>query len=460
MIVILSIAIVIAMIPYGIVISRNLASNGSQEQNSTVEETPEATEPESINGLDPDHDIDLDTEPDPDPEPLPEPEPSPDPDPEPEAMQEDRVLDISEHDPDLADRLDEIAEEYNCAAVSLVIYDGDTGEYYTYHYGYADIQENHAIDENTKFRVASLSKLTTVLCAMVLVDEGELDLDEDISTYLGYNVTNRNHPDTPITTRMLMQHTSSIFDSDAFDSSRSRNSSRSNRQLLDAGSSFRNRRPGLRFEYTNLGYSILAAVCEMISGKSINTLSREVLFTPLGIDAAYVPSKLTYTGNIAVIYNSRHSVSRSVQSQLDITESATLGHDNHLAQGNLTISAIDYAKILAMLRNDGILHGIRVLSPEAVKAIHDTDVTGVTYDQGLGTRYSNGSFISGEGSFWHTGSAYGTFAQYIYSADINNRGVVVVTTGSNTERRSSGLLQVCTDLSVLVWENIKFNNDN
>jgi len=340
----------------------------------------------------------------------------------------------------------------------MVVYDGDNGEYYTYQYGFADIRDRRAIDTDTMMRVASLSKLTTVLCAMVLVDRDMLDLDMDISYYLGYDVKIPGFTSTSVTSRMLMQHTASVFDSDDFHESRERNTSRSARQLIEAGTSFKRRQPGTVFEYTNFGYSLLAAVCETIYGKSFDILAREVLFEPLGIDAAYVPARLRDTANIAVIYNASHSPTRSVQSQLDISDSPELGHDIHLAQGNLTISAIDYARILAMLGNNGSLNDIRILSPQSALAVNNTNVRGASYDQGLATRRSSLMFMPGGEAFWHTGSAYGTFAQYIYSADGTNRGIVVVTTGASNERLPNGMLKTCTDLSELAWKHLGFDN--
>lgn len=360
------------------------------------------------------------------------------------------VFDIALEHPELAVMLDGIAARYNSAAVSLVVFNGGSGEYFTYQYGYANIAARQAVDADTKFRVASLAKLTTAICAMVLVDEGLLDLDADISIYLGYQVRNPHSPAVPITARMLLQHTSSIFDSDAFLASRNANSSRSTQHLLDAGSSYRRREPGSRHEYTNFGYAVLGAVCEKISGKSLDTLARDVLFDPLGIDAAYVPANLSDTENIAAVYDERHTLTRSVQQQLRVGESDVLGHDHHLAQGNLTISSLDFARVLAMLGNGGLAGGHRILSQASVSAMHETDVAAAAYRQGLAVRYQYEAFMPGKGSYWHTGSMTGTFAQFIYCTQ-DALGVVVVTTGATTGRAPNGMVAVCTELSAAAW---------
>jgi len=289
------------------------------------------------------------------------------------------------------------------------------------------------------------------------VDRDVLRLDVDISNYLGYDVRNPNFMNTPITIRMLMQHTSSIFDSKDFRDSRDDDTSVSAQELIEDGASFSRNEPGTTLEYTNFGYSVLAAVCEVIYGKRFDILARELLFDPLGIDAAYVPSRLHNIDNIANIYNDRHNLTRSVSDQLDIIDSSMLGHDIHLAQGNLTISAIDYAKILAMLGNYGNLQGIRVLTPESVRIINNVNVRGDLYDQGLATRRSAVPFMPGNEAFWHTGSAYGTFAQYLYSVVGANRGVVVITTGARTGRSPDGRVIVCNELSEAAWRGLGFD---
>jgi CubicO group peptidase (beta-lactamase class C family) len=446
-VIILAVTIVIALIPWVFLTLRNLGSEDKSIATSVAADEHSAWESASLPP-------NPESTPEPIPEPTPAPKSTPEPtlEPTPEPPSEVKIIDIKEAYPELSDILDKVSAKFNCAAASLVVYNGDTGEYYIYQYGYADKSARLSVDVDTKFRVASLSKLVTTVCAMVLVDRGLLDLDKDISDYLGYKVRNPNYPDTQITSRMLMQHTSSIFDSDVFQTSRSRDSSRTTQHLLDAGTSYKRRQPGSGFEYTNFGTSVLAAACEMIYGKSFDIFAHEVLFEPLDIDAAYVPIRLDDTENIAVIYNDSHAITRSRQSQLNVVDSSELGHDHHLAQGNLTISTVDFAKILAMLGNDGVMLNVRILLPESVHAINNTNLHTTAYEQGLTTRRSAVPFMPGGYAFWHTGSANGTFAQYIYSADGTNRGIVVTTTGATTGRSSEGMILACTELSKSAWQ--------
>ena len=360
------------------------------------------------------------------------------------------IHNIRDFSQEMSSILDVIAENFNAASISLAYFEGEHF-FLTYQYGFADKSNNRFVDVNTKFRVASLSKLITAIIIMRLIEYEVLSLDEDISDYFNFHVRNPDFPNNPITIRMLLQHTSSIVDSDDFRTSRFsyEASTLSTSDLLKKRSSFSNRVPGTRYSYSNFGIAVLGSICELVTGQSFDTLARKLLFEPMGIDAAFVPGNLSDTSNIAVIYNENHGVSRSVAAELRVGESPVLGHSHHLPQGNLTISAIDYAQILAMLVNGGIFNDIEILSEESVKEIHNANVNAGRYNQGFTVRYTESGFMSSN-IFWHTGSMYGEFTQFIYCLE-TSRGIVAVTTGKAGERDSNRMIIVCNKLSEPFW---------
>lgn len=88
-----------------------------------------------------------------------------------------------------------------------------------YHRQFGDqwIDPNHGLHSrpataSTLYRLASISKLVTTIAVMKLVEEGRLDLDRDLSDYLGFPFRNPHFPTVPITLRMLLSHTSSLRD--------------------------------------------------------------------------------------------------------------------------------------------------------------------------------------------------------------------------------------------------------
>ncbi|MEZ4997046.1 MAG: serine hydrolase domain-containing protein [Bacteroidales bacterium] len=113
--------------------------------------------------------------------------------------------------------VERIARDYKLMGLSVVaVCDGRiAGEWYT---GLRDLERNLPVNENTKYRIASISKLVMTTAMMKLCDEKRLDLDEDAGTYLGFPLRNPAHPDRPVTVRMLLLHTSSINEGTGYDS--------------------------------------------------------------------------------------------------------------------------------------------------------------------------------------------------------------------------------------------------
>ena len=60
-------------------------------------------------------------------------------------------------------------------------------------------QNNRPFTRQSRFRVASVSKMFTVFTLMQLQEQGKLDLDADVSQYLGFRLRNPNYPEKPIT---------------------------------------------------------------------------------------------------------------------------------------------------------------------------------------------------------------------------------------------------------------------
>jgi len=80
------------------------------------------------------------------------------------------------------------------------------------YYGYARLEDSTPVTDSTIFSLMSISKTITGTAIMQLWERGEFGLDDDVNDYLSFNVRNPSHPDSAITFRMLMTHTSSIQD--------------------------------------------------------------------------------------------------------------------------------------------------------------------------------------------------------------------------------------------------------
>ena len=89
-----------------------------------------------------------------------------------------------------------------------------TGERGAWAEGLADPATGRAVTPDDPVRIASISKLVVSIGVMKLVENGSLNLDEDVSRYLDWPMRNPNFLERPITLRMLLSHTSSLRDGD------------------------------------------------------------------------------------------------------------------------------------------------------------------------------------------------------------------------------------------------------
>src|SRR5947209_16018490 len=89
-----------------------------------------------------------------------------------------------------------------------------TGELASFADGVADPQSGRRVTPDDPVRVASVSKMVTTIGVMKLVEQGKLDLDSDVSRWLGWPLRNPSFPDRPITLRMLLSHASSVREHD------------------------------------------------------------------------------------------------------------------------------------------------------------------------------------------------------------------------------------------------------
>ena len=346
--------------------------------------------------------------------------------------------------------LDVIAARYGATGVSAaVLENGQVTGLYTY--GVRDRAAGTPVTEDTKFRAASLSKLVIAMVACIAEAQGVIDLQADIGTYLGYPVRNPYYPGTPITGQMLLCHVSSIGNSSAFLISRNTHSSASLQTLLSSADAYLHTAPGTYDFYSNLGAATLAAAIETAAGKPFETLSRELLFAPMGLDCGFLAADIAAQEQISTLYFADGSIGESLRQQLDENACETPGQTHHLYQGNLTISAKDYAKLLTLLLNDGVYNGTRLLPPgaadEMLRAHFDSAPT-----EGYGV-YLLPNLLPKRTVWGHTGSNFGVYNGFAITPDEKN-GVVVFTNGAVGDDGPDGFYGVCTEIVRAVYAHI------
>jgi len=148
-------------------------------------------------------------------------------------------------------------------------------------YGYADRELNTKNDPSTKFNIGSITKPFTAMAILRLVEEKRLALTDTVGQYL------INVPESwkPITIHQLLSHTSGIIHSwDILEDSSLKNKRLT---LTNSLSLYYDRplrfEPGSSFSYSGVGYFILAAIIEAITGSTYDQYLNDIFLKPLGM---------------------------------------------------------------------------------------------------------------------------------------------------------------------------------
>lgn len=241
---------------------------------------------------------------------------------------------------------------------------------YEYHYGYADKASKEAVDAQTYFRTASVTKMVCGVHVMQLVEQGVLHLDESIGDTLGYEVYNRYHPETPVTLRQIMCHTSSLNPMGGY----SRNG-RTLQSLLDVtGKTWGNwydYAPGSKYKYSNFGAGIMGSLVEAATGKNINDSITGSLFAPLSMDAALHPTLVGDPQKVAGQYDPTGKKVKDREKLLSGEWDSAVDPDSHyrITVGSLWIRGRDLCRIGMMMAGNGEVDGVRILREETVQAM-------------------------------------------------------------------------------------------
>jgi CubicO group peptidase (beta-lactamase class C family) len=260
--------------------------------------------------------------------------------------------------------------------------------------GFADPAVNRGVTPDDPVRIASISKLVTTIGVMRLVEQGKLDLDADVSTWLGYTFRNPAFPDAPITLRLLLSHRSSLTDTIDYvlPLDGDMRATLANPKAWDADHA-----PGTYFRYTNFNFPVVAAVMERATGERFDRLMDRLVVKPLGLKACYqwdtcddatiARGVVLFRGG-EVTRDDNHGkrpacpVTPATDGSCDLSRWRAGANGAMFApQSGLHISARGLEVIGRMLLGNGKVDGVRLLSPASVKLM---ETPAWTYDGGNG----------------------------------------------------------------------------
>ncbi|MDG2534083.1 serine hydrolase [Sphingomonas sp. HITSZ_GF] len=321
------------------------------------------------------------------------------------------------------------------------------GEVSIFTSGLADIAANRPVSPDDPVRIASISKLVVAIGVLRLVEQGRLDLDADVSRWLGWKLRNPAFPEKVITLRLLLSHRSSLTDRVDYVLPLDADM----RAVLQNPRAWDDKHaPGSWWAYTNFNFPVVAAVMERATGERFDRLMDRLVLKPMKLDACYnwASCKPATAARAVVQYrenkptkDDHHGappacpVSPASDGSCDLSVWRAGANGAIFApQGGLRISGRGLARVGRMFLGNGMLDGVRILRPASVRLMEtplwtydgsngdiggdisvQTPTGGFTCSYGLAVAFQatpvkgcrDDPFGDGKRRFGHSGDAYG-----------------------------------------------------
>jgi CubicO group peptidase (beta-lactamase class C family) len=184
------------------------------------------------------------------------------------------------------DRLyDEFAARVHAPGLAYgILIDGEL--VHTHSIGNRDLAANAPVDNDTVFRIASMTKSFTALSILKLRDEGKLSLDDLAERYVPELAT-LSYPttDSPrITVRHLLNHAQGFPEDNPWGDRQLATTDQQFSEMIGRGIPFSNA-PGLAYEYSNFGFAILGRIVALVSQMTYRDYVAANILRPLGMTA-------------------------------------------------------------------------------------------------------------------------------------------------------------------------------
>jgi len=299
--------------------------------------------------------------------------------------------------------------------------------------GFTDLETKQPMKVDNIFQIHSMTKPIVAIAAMMLAEEGKLQLDDPVEKILpefrgqwvaeskSAQAMTLRRPSRPVTLRDFMTHTSGMSTNPpeaikelhgALHMTLADVVLVESQQPLDFD-------PGTKWQYSNTGIAALARVVEVVSGMPFEKFLATRIFQPLGMKdtCIFPPKEKYYRMPTAYILKDGKPVKYTADPLGEGVMKFREGAKYPLPEGGIYSTSSDLYILYQMMLNKGQVNGVRILSPESVEVmtrVHTGDL--VTSQSGAG--WGLGWFVMKDtggsqsplspGTFGH-GGRYGTF---------------------------------------------------
>lgn len=289
--------------------------------------------------------------------------------------------------------------------------------------GLASLEQQTPADENTLFRIGSISKMFVGIAVLKLVEEGRVSLDDklrDLAPDIAFeNPWEETHP---VRLVHLLEHTTGWDDMSLAEYAYAAPDSMSLKDGLDYRPASRKSRwiPGTRMAYCNTGPAVAAYIVEKITGQRFEDYVQELVFDPLQMDSTSFYFSQAYAERGASLY-----ADGKLQDYWQIITRPA---------GSVNSSAADMANFLYMLIQRGAVEGRQIISPASMARMEVAKTTlgsaaGITAGYGL-HNYTSGYKNYHVAFRGHNGGMEGALAELAYVPELNAGYVFMINTGN------------------------------
>jgi CubicO group peptidase (beta-lactamase class C family) len=295
-------------------------------------------------------------------------------------------------------------------------------------FGYANKENGVKATPQTIYGVASVSKLFTATAILHLADQGLIDLDQPLQTYIPeLSIHSRFSKAGPITPRTLMTHHAGL-PSDwtngmlAFGGDQSELTRNEYHNLVqELQQAHLTNPPNTAFSYSNIDYSLLGHAVERVSGQEFSDYLDEAILQPLGMESSSFMLRSDLEPRMSQEY--RQGAEQEVTWTRDIPAAS------------LRSTVEDLSRFMMMVFAGGELDGQRILRPETVAEMLRPQNRAVPLDfearWGLGWWMIPLLDYAGVNA-WHTGGV-GMWSSILYTLPDHKLGVVILSNSVEAE---------------------------
>ncbi len=260
-------------------------------------------------------------------------------------------------------------------------------------YGYANVEKHISVSpDETIFRIGSTSKLFTWTAVMQLAEQGKIDLNADINTYLPDFQIPATYP-KPITMLNLLSHTAGFEERATGTESSSLSEMISLHDYLATYMPDRVRPPGELSSYSNYGAALAGYIVEVVSGMPFEQYIETFIFEPLSMvhSTFRQPLPPDLADHLAISYSYHGGFWRGGVSYPNLIPAATMNSTAH-----------DMANFMIAQLQGGSFQNCQILKPETVSLMHTQSFTNDKRLDGFAYGFMEET-VNGRRVLWHGG---------------------------------------------------------